>query len=118
MRFYGTIFIILLLVLVGCKDKDKGPTGPETYQVKYHVTGSATWVSIAYETDYGEISQANTSVPWSCSFTGEKGDFVYVSAWNQEDGETVTVTIYKDEEIFKTSTSSGAYVRATASGYL
>ena len=46
------------------------------------------------------------------------GTFVYVSAQNNQASGTVVVTIYRDGEVFKTSTSMGAYVIATASGSL
>jgi hypothetical protein len=117
MKIFSCLALILLLALMGCKDNE--PAGPETYQVKYSVTGSATKVDITYENEDGGTSQvAGASVPWSYSFTGEKGDFVYISAQNQDSTGTVTVTIYRDGDTFKTSTSSGAYVIATASGTL
>ena len=89
-----------------------------TYNVKYEVTGSASKVFITYQNENGGTSQEEASVPWSYSFTAESGDFVYVSAQNQGDNGSVTVTIYKDGEVFKTSTSSGGYVIATADGRL
>lgn len=41
-------------------------------------------------------------------------DFIYVSSQNQGDTGTVTTTIYIDGDVFKTSNSSGAYVRVSA----
>ena len=87
--------------------------------VKYKVTGTADTVDVTYENSDGGTSQeSDVSVPWSYSFTGEPGDFVYISAQNQGQTGTVTVTIYTDGDVFKTSTSEGAYVIATASGSL
>lgn len=90
-----------------------------SYSIKYEVTGTASTVSVTYENEDGGTSQySDRSVPWSHSFTAHPGDFVYISAQNQGDSGSVTTTIYKDSSIWKTSTSSGAYVIATASDML
>lgn len=87
--------------------------------VEYKVTGTAETVSITYENSDGGCSQeSDVSIPWSYSFTGESGDFVYISAQNQGETGSVTVTIKTDGDVFKQSTSEGAYVIATASGSL
>ena len=86
-------------------------------QVKYEVTGTALTVDLTIENEDGGTSQfSDKPLPWTYSFTGASGDFVYVSAQNQGDTGSVTATIYIDGEEYKTSTSSGAYVIATASG--
>jgi hypothetical protein len=87
-----------------------------TYDVEYEVTGSAARVFITYQNEDGGTSQDEAFVPWWYSFNGNSGDLVYVSAQNQDEIGSVTVTIYRDGEIFKTSTSSGGYVIPTASG--
>jgi len=90
-----------------------------TIDVEYRVTGSAQTVDITISNEGGGTSQfADQPVPWSYEFEGEEDDFVYVSAQNQGETGTVTATIYKDGKKFKNSTSSGAYVIATASGSL
>ncbi len=114
-----SIIFIFSFLLFSCSN----PTEPEekTYSVKYEVTGTARIVSITIENEGGGISQfSDVSVPWTYSFPNKKkeGTFVYVSAQNQGDTGTVTATIYRDGKVFKTSTSSGAYVIATASGTL
>jgi hypothetical protein len=94
------------------------------YNVAYAVTGTATSASVTYTNEDGGTSQeANATLPWKYSFKAEgsfetEGPSVYLSA--QNDGETgdVTVTIYKDYKEFKTSTSKGAHVIATAEGTL
>lgn len=112
------IFVLSVLVLVaiaGCKN----PFSPTKYHVEYRVTETARSVSVTYQNADGGISQAfGVPLPWSYSFTAEPGTWVYVSA--QNDGETgwIRVTIYKDGEEFKTSTSSGPYCIATAHGTL
>jgi len=87
--------------------------------VEYRVTGTCSRVDVTYQNSDGGTSQVtNKSLPWSYTFTGGTGDFVYVSAQNQEKNGSVTCTIYRNGNVFKTSTSSGAYVIATASGSL
>ena len=86
-------------------------------EVEYRVTGTALTVDLTIENEDGGTSQySDQSLPWSYSYTGRTDNFVYVSAQNQGATGTVTATIYIDGDVFKTSTSSGAYVIATASG--
>lgn len=115
-KFLLLIFVfIMLFVFSGCEDV----FGPKFYDVIYKVTGSAITVDVTYANEDGGTSQeSDVSVPWSYSFRREEGEFVYISAQNQGESGSVTVRIYKDGSIFKTSTSSGAYVIATASGTL
>lgn len=107
---------LLLFLLFSC---DKNPLGPKSYSVKYEVAGSASRVDITYENADGGTSQiGNAHVPWSMTFSRKEGSFVYISAQNQGSSGSITVTIYRNGSRFKTSTSSGAYVIATASGTL
>lgn len=90
-----------------------------TIDVEYRVTGSAETVDITISNEGGGTSQfSDQPVPWSYEFEGEEDDFVYVSAQNNGETGSVAVTIYTDGDRFKTSTSSGAYVIASASGSL
>ena len=109
-------FIVLLvsgLSLLSCEMFDS------SIEVKYEVTGTASSVDVTYENSDGGTSQSsNVSVPWEYSFTGNPGDFVYISAQNQGSSGTVTTKILTDGDKFKSSTSTGAYVIASASGSL
>ena len=111
-RSMFVLIAFLPLLLFSCID-----TPTYTKDVKYEVTGTATAVDLTIENDNGGTSQySDQATPWTYSFTGYPGDFIYVSAQNQGDSGTVTATIYIDGEVYKTSTSDGAYVIATASG--
>lgn len=46
-----------------------------------------------------------------------RNEFLYISAQNDTDSGYVTVIIIVNNEVWKNSTSSGAYVIATANGY-
>jgi len=93
------------------------PPPPAAPNVEYRVSGSAYSVFITYVNKTEGTSQEYSNTPWSYSWSGAKsGQFLYVSAQNQWDTGSVTVEIYKNGNLFKTSTSTGAYVIATASG--
>ena len=106
--------IVAVLLLSGCGLTD----APETTQsVKYEVTGTATTVSITLSNSTEDTEQiASAKLPWSRPFTGKKGGFLYVSAQNQGSTGSVTARIIVNGSEFKTATSNGAYVIATASG--
>ncbi len=94
---------------------------PQTHTccVTYEVTGTARSVSVTYQNgDGGTQQESDRAVPWRRSFVMSTGDFVYISAQNQGEYGTVTVTIRVGDHVAKTSTSSGAYVIADASGTL
>ncbi|MBA7669777.1 hypothetical protein ES703_77911 [subsurface metagenome] len=115
---YLSLFLILFLLCLSCELT--GPSGPTIYNVEYEVTGfPPNKVDVTFENESGGTSQySNVSIPWSYSFEREEGEFVYISAQNQGESGSITVTIYKNNNILKSSTSSGAYVIATASGTL
>jgi tetratricopeptide (TPR) repeat protein len=88
-------------------------------KIEYRVTGSTSMVDVTYTNKDGGTSQANgVSIPWSYSFKASSGKFVYISAQNKSESGGITVTIYKDGSVFKSSKSSGAYCIAEASGTL
>jgi hypothetical protein len=88
-------------------------------EVRYEVTGTAELVNITYQNDSGGISQVtNMPLPWSLSFSGDPADYVYLSAQNQGETGSVTVTIYKDGDVFKRASSEGSHVIASVSGTL
>ena len=90
---------------------------PTYYTVKYEVTGTTPEVSTTIENESGGTSQfSNVSTPWIYEFQRGSGYFVYLSAQNQRSSGSVIVSIYFNGNLYKTSTSSGAYVIATASG--
>lgn len=116
--------VVGVLVIIGiaigvCGKSSNSPTNnqPTTYTVKYEVTGSATSASLTYQNrDGGTSQESDVYLPWTYSFTAEAGDFLYISAQNNGEYGSVTTTIYLNGTQVKTSTSTGAYVIATASG--
>jgi hypothetical protein len=120
MKKLSVVFLaIIVFVLISCDDRSLGL--PITYTVKYEITGTATRVDITMRNaGDGTEQYSDVPVPWERTFSVEieNGDyfFAYVSAQNQGNTGSVTAKIYKDGSQFKSSTSEGAYVIATASG--
>ncbi len=85
--------------------------------IRYEVSGSAELVNVTYENGSGGISQiTNVALPWSHNFSSEPGEYVYLYAQNQGETGSITVTIYKDGEVFRRATSEGENVVASVSG--
>jgi len=93
---------------------------PTSYLVRYEITGTAESVSITYSNEDGGTSQkSEVYLPNSCIlYPMYEGDFLYISAQNNGEYGSVTTEIYVAGELFRTSTSYGAYVIATSSGIL
>ncbi|PCH67847.1 MAG: hypothetical protein COC01_04955 [Bacteroidetes bacterium] len=89
------------------------------YLLEYKVSGSANLYDVTYENSSGGTSQeSNVTNSWSYSFSAGGDTWVYLSAQNQKNTGSVTVTIKYGASTFKSSTSNGGYVIATASGTL
>lgn len=87
------------------------------YTVEYKITGTANRVDVTLNNSTGGTEQySDVPIPKSYKYKQFSDWFLYISAQNQGQTGTVTVSIYYKDNLFKTSTSSGAYVIATASG--
>src|ERR1041385_8045362 len=86
-----------------------------SYKVTYDVVGDGTSsASITYTNEGGDTEQQEVHLPWSKSFQGQYGEFLYISAQNKNDGGSITTYISINGNTRKTSTSSGGYVIATS----
>jgi len=93
-------------------------------KIVYEVTGTAPSASITITNAQGGTEMWNAvKLPFKYGFSVpikqsdlDFGYHAYISAQNQGSKGNVTVTIYVNEKKFKTSTSNGAYVIATADG--
>lgn len=87
------------------------------YDVEYDVTGTADKVNITITNSSGEnVQYNNASLPQSFTYSEFNNKNLYVSAENLGETGNVTVSIYLQGELYKTSTASEAYSIATASG--
>lgn len=114
----GMVILSIIAIVTGvCTSV--GNEWSKSYWVTYDVTGSAWTVDITYQNEDGGTSQlSGVMLPWRTSFSAGALSFVYIAAQNQGETGTVTATIYRDGEEFRTSTSSGAHVIASAHGSL
>lgn len=106
--------LAILLILTACT---KDPFSPSV-TVEYKVTGTAETVDIDYIDANGKLAIINNvELPWSLTFTADKGDAVFLSAQRTDDTGTVTVTIYSDGDVLAEDTSTGS-AAAEAEGTL
>ena len=104
-----TLSITLLLGLASCNRENSNI-------VKYEVSCSPGGFFITYVNSGGNTEQRDVSTTsWTASFTGNSGDFVYVSAQANSENATVTARIYYMGDLLETATSNGDYVIASAS---
>jgi len=89
---------------------------PAPHSVTYYVEGMTSAASLTYENAQGEAQQEEVRVPWQTSFETKRGNFLYLSAKNEESYGDVTVRITVDGKEFKRSDAKGGYTIANTSG--
>ncbi len=84
----------------------------------YAVRGTCSTASLTYQNEMGAANQQQgKDVPWSLHFAARTGDFLYVSAQCEDDSdETIEAEVSVDGETVESSSSSGRFVIASASG--
>ena len=91
--------------------------GWNKYYATYKVNGrDGHQASLTYSNAQGGTEQRTVTLPWIKSFEVNDGEFLYISAQNQEDYGWIDVDILLDGARWKDAYSSGAYVIATSSG--
>lgn len=120
MKKFNLLLILVVfagVIFTSCKKEESNETASGI--VKYEVTCSTSGFNITYENSSGDTEQETIlSDSWTTSFTGQQGDWVYISANTDKENETVTVKIYYQGKVIDQDTSFGAYEAATASGSL
>lgn len=99
------------LTFACCARSGSAPTANHT--AKYQVSGRGL-ASLTYSNTDGGTEQRKVQLPWSTTFTARPGQFLYLSAQNNEETGSITVDILVDRQIRKSSTSEGGYTIATA----
>lgn len=109
----ATLAVAFAIATVGCGGGDD-----DERSVVYEISGVGTnRASITYSDAAGGTRQSTVQLPHGIHISGvSAGDFLYISAQNDNASGTVTVEILVDGRSFRRSQSSGAYVIATASG--
>ena len=116
--FARIVFVLALSPLVAGCGLLKVFTGPSDFDIEYRVSGTATRVSLRYETESGTSEEGSVALPWTFTRKAEGDDEVYVSAQIIEGDGTVTAAIYKAGKLLNSSTGTGAGAMVTASGTL
>ncbi len=88
----------------------------KSYKVTYKVGGTADRASITIQNASGGTEQKSVSVPWSTSFEGRPGQFVYLSAQNKSEYGTVKATIELNGTTVQEASSNEEYGIASVSG--
>jgi hypothetical protein len=118
----AAIALVALVATAGCLENLTSPTTATPtvhyYSVEYKVTGTATSsASLTYANSAGGTSQSsNAALPWSFKFSAKSGQFLYISAQNNDKYGCVDAVIVVDGKDFKTGSGCGAYAIGTASG--
>jgi len=117
----------LILALTACGGAAPTPfrnsapiatTAPTTRSIVLLVEGvnGGTRAALTYTNEQGGIQQENVTLPWRKVLTVRPGQFVSISAQNQDATGGVSCDIRGDMQPFKHSESRGAYVIASCSG--
>ena len=111
--------VITLLFLVGCYWLLIAPAmrineQAKTYTVVYRISGSARSVDLTYQNASASSEQARSKpVPWNMTFSAHPGEFLYVSAQNNDASGTVKCELLVNGTVVKSAESNGAYTIAT-----
>jgi hypothetical protein len=120
MKLFTACLVAFSAVSCGGFDSPTSPspiTARPICSIEYRVTGTTLQASVTFENVSGGTSQMDpVAVPWSTAFTAYPDAFLYISAQNNTASGTITASVIKNGLVYKTTTSTGAYVIATASG--
>lgn len=116
----GAIMLYVFLSSSGIMELPELPATSQTIErsdVRYEITGTATKVDVTLNNSTGGTEQYDdVYLPKTYTYSPFSDWFLYISAQNQGESGTVTVSIYVNGTLYKTATSSGAYVIVSASG--
>jgi hypothetical protein len=97
----------------------------QRYHVVYRVTGRTASADLTYLNAANIFMQVEAnraeahtfdSHPWEYVHYADYGDYMYISARNEEDHGTITCEILVDDEVVEKATTRGAYGVATCGG--
>lgn len=112
MKLIIVMLTIISTVFISCDgDRHKNIYDHDGANFKYEVTGTAgTTVDITYIkpsiNTFQLLDAKNTQLPWNLTeFYGDDPVPLYISATNTTNTDPITVSIYKNNQIYKTATS-------------
>lgn len=109
-----SVFLICMLA-VSCYTPEE-PVKPIPLNFHYEVVGSSNSFFVTIQNVDNETQQwSNVKSGWKYSWTQTGHRWLYISAQNNKDYGSVTVRIYRENQILKENTSYGAYGIASVS---
>jgi hypothetical protein len=82
----------------------------------YVVEGTASQADLTWRNEQEGTQQAKVNIPHQIEYNVEPGYNAYISAQNSGESGTITCKIIINSELWRESTSSGAYKITTCSG--
>lgn len=113
-----TIYLFLItgfVITLGCSSDEI------VYDIRYEVYGVADSATITcYDSNGNLVTRHEAPLPVVLHVEAGPGDAVYLSAINTTEDQAglITVTIYKNGELFTAATGEGVMTPVTASGTL
>lgn len=86
--------------------------------VVYRVTGYDAEIDVTYQNETGGTDQKIVQTPWEHKFTGNKGDFVYLSAQTDRYGSPIKAEILVDGTVTWKGETNREHGIASAKGSL
>ncbi len=104
--------VCIALLSAGCG-------GDWEYEVRLSASGSAADVAITYQNQEGTVNIPTTTLPWSTEFTfkprrDDFGDNRCVTAKNNTDTGSITVSAYTDGDLDARNSCEGKQCQVTA----
>lgn len=84
------------------------------YKVTYRVDGEGR-ASLTYSNATGGTEQHEVKLPWSITFNGRYGEFLYLSAQNKTNSSAIVASITINGRVAKDAISTERYGIATVS---
>jgi hypothetical protein len=134
MKYLKILFFSIFFIL-NCSEEE--PPSPDRLDIIYEVTGNNGSIEITYLFNHFYLDTL-TNIPWKVSFTPggittsvgnpsgiytyEKDQIVYIYARRIDDDfegeiQTITATIFVNNEIYKTETAQGYNVSVKVGGW-
>jgi hypothetical protein len=102
----------LMLAVFCCAGGRYGDT--TSYKVTYGVDGTGR-ASLTYANATGGTEQHEVQLPWTITFNGRYGEFLYLSAQDKGNNAAIVASISVNGRVVKDATSTEQYGIATVS---
>ena len=116
-KMFGGLVLLAILVWAIVWLSSCPPAKIDPVRVTYQVSGKSgcTSASITYENKSGGTEQRTVNLPWRTSFEAMPGQWLYLSAQNEQAHGYITVKIMEAGEYVEEAQSQGGYAIASCS---